>query len=501
MQVREGHRREDRRLHHDQDHHAPERRCLPARCAQRQQHAVRRLRVLGGRRPVRLPQPGPDRHQREHAARHRAAHLLDGHQQEEGRRADRGQQGPQAVARQHDHAQRVGTGRAGDQGLPATGHRAGQPVRAGLDLLMQLGPVPQRLVMLDMRNAAGAVGLARQPLQRRRAPGVVVRLLRAALAADQVDDEQQHPRRDDDRADRRQQVGHFQPQTRRIGVDAARHAQHARQVHREEGQVEAAEDEPEDPAAGTLRQRAPLPQRHPVVEGREHRQHHAADQHVMEMRDHEVGVMDLPVDRQQRQHHAGEPAQNEGHQETDQEPGRRRPPQAAAPQRPDPREDLQRPGDRDRDAEDRHQAQPQPAQPRGEHVVQPEQEADRADGDQRRGDRMPADQRGPRQRRHHGRHQARRRQEDDVDFRVAEEPEQVLPQQRIAAPRGVEDRPVEGPLELQQRRAGDHRREGQHDHQAHHQHRPGIDRHAGQAHAGRPRHQDAGDQLDGAGDR
>ena len=37
---------------------------------------------------------------------------------------------------------------------------------------------------------------------------------------------------------------------------------------------------------------------------------------------------------------------------------------------------------------------------------------------------------------------------------MAEEPEQVLPQQRIAAPCRVEDRPVEGALQLQQGRAG-----------------------------------------------
>ena len=61
-----------------------------------------------------------------------------------------------------------------------------------------------------------------------------------------------------------------------------------------------------------------------------------------------------------------------------------------------------------------------------------------------------ADQRRARHRRHDHRDHAGRRQEDDVDLGMAEEPEQVLPQQRIAALGGDEERPVEGALELEQ---------------------------------------------------
>src|SRR3546814_3124034 len=49
---------------------------------------------------------------------------------------------------------------------------------------------------------------------------------------------------------------------------------------------------------------------------------------------------------------------------------------------------------------------------------------------------------------------------------MSEHPEQVLPQQRVAAARGIEERPVEGALHLQQQVAGDQRRKGEQDHRA-----------------------------------
>ena len=54
-----------------------------------------------------------------------------------------------------------------------------------------------------------------------------------------------------------------------------------------------------------------------------------------------------------------------------------------------------------------------------------------------------ADERRARHRREDHRDHARRGQEDDVDLGMAEEPEQVLPEHRIAALRGDEERPVE----------------------------------------------------------
>ena len=68
-----------------------------------------------------------------------------------------------------------------------------------------------------------------------------------------------------------------------------------------------------------------------------------------------------------------------------------------------------------------------------EHVVHPQTEAEESGRDQRHDDQVVSDKRGAGHGRHDHRHHAGGRKEDDVDLRMPEEPEEVLPQQRIAA--------------------------------------------------------------------
>jgi hypothetical protein len=79
---------------------------------------------------------------------------------------------------------------------------------------------------------------------------------------------------------------------------------------------------------------------------------------------------------------------------------------------------------------------------------------------------------------------------------MAEQPEQVLPQQRVAAARRVEKRQVKRPLGLEQGRGQDQRREGHHHHQPGDQHVPPEDRHPVERHAGGAHLQDRDDGLD-----
>ena len=91
--------------------------------------------------------------------------------------------------------------------------------------------------------------------------------------------------------------------------------------------------------------------------------------------------------------------------------------------------------------------------------------------------------------------------EDDVDLGMAEEPEQVLPEQRVAAALGDEERPVESPLELEQRRAAMIAGKAKMIISADDEHRPGEDGHPAERHARGAGEQDADDQLDRASDR
>ena len=87
---------------------------------------------------------------------------------------------------------------------------------------------------------------------------------------------------------------------------------------------------------------------------------------------------------------------------------------------------------------------------RREHVVHPDAEAEhhRRDGRERHGG--VADQRTAAEGRQRVGDDAHRRQHERIDPRVAEHPEQMLPEQRLAAAGGVEEVRAELPVEPEQ---------------------------------------------------
>ena len=72
-----------------------------------------------------------------------------------------------------------------------------------------------------------------------------------------------------------------------------------------------------------LVEHAPAHLRQPVVERREDREDGAAEQHVVEVRDDEVRVGDLLVERDDREHDARQAADHEHDDEADDEQERR----------------------------------------------------------------------------------------------------------------------------------------------------------------------------------
>ncbi len=84
---------------------------------------------------------------------------------------------------------------------------------------------------------------------------------------------------------------------------------------------------------------------------------------------------------------------------------------------------------------------------------------------------------------------------------MAEEPEQMLEQDRVAAARRIEEGGAEIAVGQQHRdRAGEHRQR-QHQQEGGDQHRPGEQRHLVQGHARRAHVEDGGDEIDRAEDR
>jgi hypothetical protein len=121
----------------------------------------------------------------------------------------------------------------------------------------------------------------------------------------------------------------------------------AQEVLREEDQVHADERDPEVERAQPL---AVLHAPHllePVVEAREDREHGAQAEHVVEVGDHVVGVVEAVVDAGVGQHDAGDAAHGEQEDEADRPQHGRLEVDRAAPHRGDPENTFTPVGHRD----------------------------------------------------------------------------------------------------------------------------------------------------------
>ena len=134
-------------------------------------------------------------------------------------------------------------------------------------------------------------------------------------------------------------------------------------------------------------------------------------------------------------------------------------------------------------------------------MVRPHHEADAADRHHGVGHAEITEDRLLRERGNDLADDAESRHDQDVDFRMPEEPEQVLEQDRVAAAGRREERRAEIAVGQQHGDgAGEHRhREQNEEHR--HQLRPDEQRHLVHRHAGRAHVEDRRDEIDGAEDR
>ena len=220
----------------------------------------------------------------------------------------------------------------------------------------------------------------------------------------------------------------------------------------------------------------------------------------MKMGDDEIAVMGLPVEGGQGHHHARQASRHEDDDAVDGEQARRVENRPPGGERGDPGEDLQARRNRDRRAGGGERAYRHLRKSCRQHMMRPYPEAQQSRCDHGEDDQVVADEIAPGDGCHHHRQHGGGRQKDDVDLGMAEEPEKMLPKQGIAAPCGVEERPVQRVFQFQQQRAENHRGKAQDDHDREHQECPCEDRHLVEAHARRPRAQHADDEFDGPGD-
>ena len=106
--------------------------------------------------------------------------------------------------------------------------------------------------------------------------------------------------RDQEAADRRGEVPVVPAGVARVVGDPPGHALDAEHVHREERQVEADEHQHEVDLAEALVEHPAGHLREPVVDPGEHAEHRAAEQHVVQVGDDPVRVVEREVDRARR---------------------------------------------------------------------------------------------------------------------------------------------------------------------------------------------------------
>src|SRR5258705_13476917 len=111
-------------------------------------------------------------------------------------------------------------------------------------------------------------------------------------------------------------------------------------MHRVESQMEANREKPKMPKPQFAVQQPAESFRVPVVEAREERVEETANQNVMKVRDDEVRICELPIERNNRQHHSSQTRNEKLEEKTEAEHHRHFQPNLAAVHRAEPVEDL-----------------------------------------------------------------------------------------------------------------------------------------------------------------
>jgi hypothetical protein len=251
-------------------------------------------------------------------------------------------------------------------------------------------------------------------------------------------------------------------------------------LHQERG-VEADEREPEVHLAQRLVHHPAGHLREPEVDARVGGEHDRAEQHVVEVRHHEVRVGDVEVDRRR------------GEQDAVRPPNRKvtRKPSANSigvsnviwPFQSVPIQLTNLMPGRDRDEERGEREERQQHRAGGVHVVRPHRHRQRRDRDARVDHALVAEQRLAGEHRDDLGDDAEERQRDDVDLGVAEEPEQVLPQDDAAVGRVEHVRAEVAVHQQPEQRRGEDRERDEHQQRGDEDH-PGEDRHPEHRHAG-----------------
>ena len=216
-------------------------------------------------------------------------------------------------------------------------------------------------------------------------------------------------------------------------VPAAVHPEHALQKHRQENHVHADERGPEMDLAPEVVHLSPGRFREPIIDAGEDREDRSRRHDVMEMRDHVIGVVQVKISAVEGQRYPRQAADPEHRQERGREEHRHGKANRSAPKRDEKRAQDDDRWDRDdhrRRLEKRAHRRAHAGQP---HVVGPDDEGEKPENQRGEHERLVTPERLARVVRDDLRDNPHARQNQHVNFRVPEEPKEMLPEERAAA--------------------------------------------------------------------
>ena len=297
----------------------------------------------------------------------------------------------------------------------------------------------------------------------------------------------------DGHADCRYEVHHIPPTVALVGVNTAGHSEEAKEMLRQEGDMEADGEEAEVPETELIVRHLAKGFRIPVVDSCENCEQQPADQNVMEVGHDEIRVAELPGEWRHSQHDARETGDEELEEEANTKNERQLKAKFAAIHGGKPVEDFDARGNGNKERRGDEKGIGQRDHAHAEHMVRPDAQADK--GDRHHGghhDRV-AENGFAGENWNHLRGDGKGRHDEDVNFGMAENPKEMLPQHGITTRLGIEEFCAEVAVQRNHDLAGRETRQGKDHQKRQHDHTPDENRQATKRHSGAA-HAENGDE-------
>ena len=214
-----------------------------------------------------------------------------------------------------------------------------------------------------------------------------------------------------------------------------------------------------------------------MVKGRVETKHTAAKQHVVQVGNDEIGVVNVDVKGHGGNHHTAETTHHKHRHKPDRKQHGGIQPQFATPNGGHPTKHFDSGGHGD-DHGGNHEKHPQPCRcATGEHVVCPNNQAQQTDGNAGIGDRLVTKNRFASMDGQNFGNGSKQRQDHDVNRWVGIEPKHVLIDDRVTAPSGVKKGRSRHQIKGQQHQCASQHRGGHQNQNGSGQHGPTKQRH------------------------